>query len=62
MYEWPGAVYEGEVKCGLRHGVGKLHVSERCATYDGEWLEGKRHGKGTLRFNFLDGLTMEYEG
>ncbi|MDE0051139.1 MAG: hypothetical protein OXO52_15225 [Rhodospirillales bacterium] len=42
-------VYEGGMKAGKKHGVGKLRWSDG-ARYEGEWHEGHRHGFGVYKW------------
>ncbi|EPS58162.1 hypothetical protein M569_16654, partial [Genlisea aurea] len=52
---WPdGCKYEGEWRCGTRHGTGKL-VWPSGSTYEGEFSNGYIHGSGT--FTRSDRLT-----
>ena len=61
MYRWPnGAVYQGEMLNGLRHGQGRMSFSEIPSVYEGAWIEGKRHGYGTLSLN--ESGTHRYQG
>lgn len=38
--------YEGDVRDGLRHGLGKLLCGDGSLVYTGEWKAGKRDGHG----------------
>ena len=59
-YAWPdGSAYEGEVKGGIRHGVGTFCGPGGFPRYEGQWVEGRRHGKGLLVYS--EGGD-EYEG
>ena len=59
-YAWPdGSAYEGEVKGGIRHGVGTFCGPGGFPRYEGQWVEGRRHGKGQLVYS--EGGD-EYEG
>eukprot|EP00928_Gymnodinium_smaydae_P058432 TRINITY_DN4163_c0_g1_i3.p1 TRINITY_DN4163_c0_g1~~TRINITY_DN4163_c0_g1_i3.p1 ORF type:complete len:1144 (+),score=236.26 TRINITY_DN4163_c0_g1_i3:55-3432(+) len=55
-----GAVYEGELWKGKRHGSGCHTRPDGCTKYDGEWLEGRRHGFGRLSYD--DAGRSYYEG
>jgi hypothetical protein len=44
-----GAVYEGDMVCGLRHGQGKITWMNG-AVYDGEWENDKVNGQGAFSF------------
>lgn len=58
-YEWPdSSTYEGDVKNGLRHGIGVFTSPGSEAVYSGEWFEGLRHGAGTIDFK----SGARYEG
>ena len=48
----PCNVYEGNFKCGLKHGYGK-QTFDLGGLYEGEWWEDKMHGKG--KYTFTDG-------
>ena len=37
--------YEGELRRGLRHGVGTFHYADG-SKYQGEWRHGEKHGLG----------------
>ena len=51
-YVWPdGSVYEGEVRGGIRHGVGVFSGPGGFPMYDGQWCEGRRHGSGVLTYS-----------
>lgn len=41
-----GAVYEGFIKAGKKHGKGRLTFPNG-DEYVGDWMQGERHGKGT---------------
>lgn len=41
------ATYNGEYRCGKRHGKGTLKW-ETGQTYEGEWKRDRQHGNGTL--------------
>ena len=43
------SVYEGGMKAGKQHGMGKLRRSDG-ARYEGEWHEGHRHGFGIYKW------------
>jgi hypothetical protein len=50
-YKWPDeSTYDGQVKNGLRHGVGTYINVKEGVEYKGEWINGMRHGKGTLTY------------
>ena len=60
-YRWRGgAVYDGEVQNGKRHGQGRMSFSDSITVYEGQWRFGVRHGHGTIKFN-EDG-THRFEG
>ena len=42
-------VYEGDMKAGKQHGIGKLKRSDG-ARYEGQWRDGHRHGRGTYKW------------
>lgn len=42
-----GNVYEGELKDGVRHGIGRLEWLDG-RVYEGDFHEGKIHGNGTM--------------
>ena len=51
-YEWPdGSAYEGEVRGGIRHGVGTFTGPGGFPRYEGQGFEGRRHGKGKLAYS-----------
>ena len=50
-------VYEGGMKAGKQHGIGKLRRSDG-ARYEGEWHEGRRHGFGIYKW----AVGHRYEG
>ena len=43
---YPGGVYEGEWRRGVRHGRGRM-LGRDGRTYDGEWRDGVKDGAGT---------------
>lgn len=49
--------YEGEVKDGLRHGIGVMTWADE-SVYDGYWADDKRHGHGTLRKPMDENASM----
>ena len=59
-YSWAdGSTYEGELRAGVRHGVGTFSGPGGHPKYEGQWVEGRRHGKGMLTYS--DGGDV-YEG
>ena len=49
----PKDVYEGEFKCGNRHGRGAFIYSSSTGAndiYDGEWKDDMRHGSGVFTY------------
>lgn len=60
VYTWGVATYEGGVQDGLRHGAGRLTISNSPAVYEGQWQHGKRHGKGVLYYDTA--RTAYYDG
>jgi hypothetical protein len=57
---WEGAIYEGQVLDGRRHGYGTMRFTGSPHTYEGFWRDGQRHGRGTLYFN--EENTAYYNG
>ncbi|KAG2456091.1 RS10B protein, partial [Polypterus senegalus] len=52
IYSWlDGSIYDGEVKDGMRHGLGTYTGGIKPVSYIGNWVCGKRHGKGTMYYN-----------
>ncbi|KAM7255110.1 hypothetical protein ACFE04_020351 [Oxalis oulophora] len=57
-YVWSdGCVYQGEWRCGVRHGTGKILFRSR-AIYDGEFSGGYMHGTGT----YIGSDKLTYKG
>lgn len=56
-----GSWYEGEVKEGLRHGVGTYQCTSTPSTYCGDWKNGMRDGKGRLTHG-KEGNSFVYDG
>lgn len=60
-YTWPdGSVYEGQIRDGKRHGLGRMRCGHVPSIYVGHWDNGLRHGHGTCVYN-EDG-TCVYKG
>jgi hypothetical protein len=59
-----GDTYNGEVRNGLRHGMGTFNAasdSDHVGTYEGKWENDVRHGHGTLTLNDGSGFTGEWQ-
>lgn len=43
-----GSWYDGDWKCGLRHGVGEFHhiINDKDTVYRGQWYNDLKHGIG----------------
>mmetsp|Transcript_2777 Transcript_2777/g.6631 ORF Transcript_2777/g.6631 Transcript_2777/m.6631 type:complete len:145 (-) Transcript_2777:111-545(-) len=50
-----GAVYDGEFKDGVFHGMGTFTWAATGESYTGWWEDGQMHGKG--RFDYASGGT-----
>lgn len=60
VYTWEGAIYEGQVVDGKRHGYGTMKFAGSPQVYQGNWQDGQRHGRGILYFN--QDMTAYYDG
>lgn len=50
-FTWPDtSFYRGDVKNGLRDGIGTFSAPDNEVTYNGEWKIGLRHGYGKITF------------
>eukprot|EP00831_Metopus_contortus_P033147 TRINITY_DN2662_c0_g1_i1.p1 TRINITY_DN2662_c0_g1~~TRINITY_DN2662_c0_g1_i1.p1 ORF type:complete len:450 (+),score=92.30 TRINITY_DN2662_c0_g1_i1:3-1352(+) len=62
-YKWKDCTtYKGNVKNGIRHGVGVFKNPKEGYMYDGEWKHGLRHGKGKLQYNYQKEGFEGYDG
>ena len=52
-----GDKYVGDIKNGMRHGVGTYYWISHGETYKGKWKKDQPHGKGFQTFK--DGTTYE---
>ena len=62
-----GAIYNGEILNGLRHGYGVYEHNLEFIKYEGYWLNGNKHGNGIYILKnilyegkFFDGLKHSY--
>ena len=58
------ARYEGQIKKGMRHGVGVYQYPNKFFSYEGEWREGRKHGTGKLIMGdggYYEGAFVEGE-